>query len=456
MPKATGCVRCFVQVVALAAISVVLAAPAGASALPTPTLLATTGGSGDSTKTAVASDLYSLNPSTGAATSLGNTGYSIGALAQDPTTGVLYAASNHKSPGSPDTLLTLNPATGAATPIGQFGEFRVTDLAFDVTGQLYAWVETEDLFARIDKATGVVTTIGEGTGSAGSGLTFDASETLWFFGGGEEGPYYSVDPATGEVTERGELTPVDEEDASISAATTDCAQTTIYGSLNNFGEPPANLLTIDTATGQLVNKGSTVTSIDGLEWYCPLAFEFAVPAQKLGATATSVTLAVNRGPRIRGAASVGYVASGAGSANGTLAFPNTVTQQSLTLPITKDPTAGEARVLTVQLSNPSGGGTVGPAATVEIATTKPTLTVKGPKSTENSRPTFKIKSNQRPASFKCKLDKGKFKKCGKSGKKPKKFKTKALDPGKHKLVVQAVNGEGKKSKQVKKKFTILP
>src|SRR5262245_59121994 len=136
---------CSVRALLLAAISVTLLLPAAASALPAPTLLATTGGTGDSSVTAQPSNLYSLDPATGAATSLGNTGYAIGALAQDPTTGILYAASNHKSPIAPDTLLTLNPATGAATPIGPFGEFRVSDMTFDAAGQLYAWVETDDL-----------------------------------------------------------------------------------------------------------------------------------------------------------------------------------------------------------------------------------------------------------------------------------------------------------------------
>ncbi|HEX2393240.1 MAG TPA: hypothetical protein VHI77_10005 [Solirubrobacterales bacterium] len=61
-----------------------------------------------------------------------------------------------------------------------------------------------------------------------------------------------------------------------------------------------------------------------------------------------------------------------------------------------------------------------------------------------------------PARFRCKLDRGKFRGCGKNSKKGKKFKTPALKPGQHKLVVQVVNGAGLKSKPAKKTFTVLP
>ena len=53
---------------------------------------------------------------------------------------------------------------------------------------------------------------------------------------------------------------------------------------------------------------------------------------------------------------------------------------------------------------------------------------------------FKLRSAQLPARFRCKLDKGKFKGCGKNSKKGKKYKTPKLEPGKHKLVVQVVMG----------------
>lgn len=460
--------------VGLTALLVSLVVVSSAAALPAPSLFMTTGGIGNSSVTPPPSNLWQLDPNTGAAASVGNTGYAIGALAQDPTTGILYAASNNKSPIAPNTLLTINPANGVATAIGSLGEFRVSDMTFDATGKLVAWVEPDDVFAAIDKNTAAVTVIGpEELSTYGGGFAFDLNETLWLFGDGEgkgknennEGQYYTIDPLTGKATLRGKLTPLDENESAISAAAYDCARTTLYATVNNFGEPPANLVTINTATGGLTNKGSLPTGPDGLEWYCPLAFEFTTGPIKVAAKKQTLTLGVVRGPRIKGAASVNFATvSGSAKAGtdfvataGTLGFANNVGSGSVAVKIKSNPKAGKNRKFTVALSSPTAGGTVGAPLQVTILAAKPKpAKVKGPSQTSSDRPVFKLKSAQLPARFKCKLDNGKFKGCGKNSKKGKKYKTPELDPGKHTLKVQVVNGAGKKSKPARKVFTVLP
>ena len=445
---------------------VLLAFPAAASALPQPTLFETTGGTGDSKVVAPPSNLYSVDPATGAATSVGNTGYAITGLAQDPTTGVLYAVSNTKSPIAPLTLLTLNPATGAATPVGPLGpgEHRIADITFDSLGRLYGWDEVdEDDLASIDKRTGTVTVLPNPIETLGGASSFDRDDTFWNFAG-FEGEYQTIDVATGAATPRGTLIRLGDE-RSVSAAAWDCPRTTVYATLNNFGKPPASLVTIDTTTGALTNKGLTVTAADGLEWFCPLAFEFTKTSVKLAASGgrKALSVPVVRGPRIKGAATVAYAtrkgSAKAGvdfkAASGTLTFPNNVGEQSLQLVVRSDPKAGKNRKFTLELSSPSSGGSVGQPVTVTIATAKPRLKVVGPSRTAADRPTFKLRSNQLPARFRCKLDGGKFEGCGKNGKKGKRFKAPRLDPGSHSLVVQAVNSAGRKSKPVKTKFVVL-
>ncbi|MDQ3725855.1 MAG: hypothetical protein M3335_08225 [Actinomycetota bacterium] len=461
------------------AVSALLLAPAAASALPTPTLFLTTGGTGEgpgSSKVAPPSELWRIDPATGAATSAGNTGFAITGLAQDPTTGILYGVSNIKSPIAPLTLLMLNPATGAATVVGPLGtERKIADISFNSSGELFGWWdEPEDNLVRIDKATGAVTKIGDANISTyGSGSAFDRNDTLWLLGDGEgdptppagSGEYWTIDTTTGVPTSRGFLTPLTENEASLGAAAYDCARTTLYAALNNYGEPPAHLLTVDTTTGTLTNKGLTVTAADGLEWYCPLAFEFNSGPIKVAAKSQTLSLPVVRGPRIKGAANVNFttVPGSAKSgrdfvpAAGTLAFANNVADASLPVTIKRDPKAGKNRKFQIVLSAPSAGGTVGTPLLVTILAAKPKpAKVKGPKRTSAERPVFKLRSAQLPARFRCKLDKGKFKGCGKNSKKGKKYKTPELDPGKHKLVVQVVNGAGKKSKPVRKVFTVLP
>lgn len=461
--------------VGLTALLVSLGVVSSAAALPAPSLFLTTGGAGDSKVTPPPSNLWNVNPATGASFAVGNTGYAITGMAQDPTTGVLYAVSNFKSPNTPLALLTINPATGAATQIGTFGkEQKIADIAFNSIGQLFGWWdEPEDNLVSIDKLTGAVTKIGDaGISTYGSGSDFDINDTFWLLGEGEgeappneEGTYWTVDTATGVPTARGRLTPIDENESSISAASFDCARTTLYATVNNYGDPPANLVTVDLANGLLSNKGGVPIGADGLVWYCPLAFEFATGPVKVAAKKQTLTLPVIRGPRIKGAASVNF-ATVKGSAKagtdflataGTLGFANNASAGSVAVTIKSNPKAGKNRKFTVALSSPTAGGTVGAPLQITILAAKPKpAKVKGPSQTSSDRPVFRLKSAQLPARFRCKLDSGKFKGCGKNSKKGKKYKTPELDPGKHTLKVQVINGAGKKSKPAKKVFTVLP
>jgi hypothetical protein len=462
-------------VAALAATVALLALPAIAAALPQPTLFATTGGGGNSGAVSPPSNLYRVDPANGAMTPLGNTGYAITGLAQDPTTGILYGVSNNNSPIAPRTLLTIDPATGATTQVGPLG-LIIADITFDSQGRLFGWSEEEDNLASIDKTTGVATEFAANDLSTyGSGSAFDINDTYWLFGEGEggggpssgtAGGYHTIDTLTGKATFRGTLTPVlDANESPVSSAAFDCARTTLYATIQNYGKPPAYLTTIDTATGAVTNKGVTTTGADGLEWYCPLAFEFGSGPIKVAAKSQTLTLPVVRGPRIKGAASVNF-ATVPGSAQvgrdfvaaaGTLAFPNNVAGSSVAVTVKRDPKAGKNRKFQISLGTPSAGGTVGAPLQVTILAAKPQRAkIKGPKKTSAERPVFRLRAKQLPARFRCKLDKGKFKGCGKNSKKGKKFKTPKLDPGKHKLVVQVVNGAGKKSKPAKKVFTVLP
>jgi hypothetical protein len=469
----------FLSIHALVGLTAVLASlvlASSAAALPAPSLFLTTGGVGDSKITPPPSNLWSVDPATGVAVSVGNTGYAITGLAQDPTTGVLYAVSNFKSPTTPLALLTINPATGAATQIGTFGkEQRIADISFNSSGQLFGWWdEPEDNLVSIDKLTGVVTKIGDANISTyGSGSDFDINDTFWLLGEGEgeapppneEGTYWTVDTATGVPTERGQLTPIDENASSISAASFDCSRTTLYATVNNYGDPPANLVTVNLATGALSNKGGIPIGADGLAWYCPLAFEFTSGPIKVAAKKQTLTLPVVRGPRIKGAASVNFATvNGSAKAGtdfvasaGTLGFANNVSGGSVAVTIKGDPKAGKNRKFSVALSSPTAGGTVGAPLQITILAAKPKpAKVKGPSQTSSAQPVFRLKSSQLPARFKCKLDNGKFKGCGKNSKKGKKYRTPELDPGKHTLKVQVINGAGKKSKPAKKVFTVLP
>src|SRR5690348_15656458 len=166
-----------------------------------PVLFGATGAS--DTDTLPASNLYTLNPGTGAATSIGSIGKAITGLAFDDTTITLYGVTAGVSlDGTERQLLKINTATGASTVVGSLGTNEIEDIAFNGKGELFGWNETGDDLVKIDKATGAVTKAGEaGLGvTFGNGLAFNPQGQLFGFLDGDFGHVFRVDPGTGAVT----------------------------------------------------------------------------------------------------------------------------------------------------------------------------------------------------------------------------------------------------------------
>ena len=163
-------------------------------------------------------NLIRLNLSTGASTLVGNIrGFSVPSLAVDPTTGIMYAGGG----GGVPYIYTVDPVTGAATLVGDtgLGEVAVSGMDCSQDGTLYAAVNIvglggtgADHLATIDKATGAATVIGPFGSCTGSsctiegieGIAFDASGTLWgsHSARGAGGPpgLYLINPSTGAAT----------------------------------------------------------------------------------------------------------------------------------------------------------------------------------------------------------------------------------------------------------------
>lgn len=108
--------------------------------------------------------LFTINPVTGAGTSVGASGYAGGGngLAAQPGTGTLYA-----TPFDNQSLVTINPVTGLGTDVaGSAGNvsFRVNALDFHPeTGDLYGSYNSGGItyLVTIDLADGTTTQIGE-------------------------------------------------------------------------------------------------------------------------------------------------------------------------------------------------------------------------------------------------------------------------------------------------------
>jgi hypothetical protein len=226
------------------------------------------------TDTLPASNLYTINPDTGATTSVGSIGKAVTGLAFDGTDGTLYGVTaGVQLAGTTRDLLKINPATGASTVVGSMGVNEIEDIAVSPLGQLYGWNETGDDLYSISKATGAVTKVGEaGLGvTFGNGISFDRNGAFWGMLDGDFGHVFKIDPATGAVTTTAtRLTgsPI-KSGTQISSLDTACDGLTMYGVVNDFGGA-TNLVTIDLATGAITNKGASLTALDAIAWGgCP-------------------------------------------------------------------------------------------------------------------------------------------------------------------------------------------
>lgn len=142
--------------------------------------------------------LFTINPSTGAATTVGTGGTPVG-LADSPS-GTLYGV-------TVSNLYTVNTSSGATTSVGAFGTTFLGDAAaVSPTGQLYVVGATNfnstGLYS-VNTATGAATLIGDDgflvftiffSGNSLYGFTANSAT------GFSPGPIVSIDPTTGIAT----------------------------------------------------------------------------------------------------------------------------------------------------------------------------------------------------------------------------------------------------------------
>ncbi|MDJ0848631.1 MAG: hypothetical protein QNK04_09660 [Myxococcota bacterium] len=153
-------------------------------------------------------NLYTLNRSDGSATLVGPLGLRApeGGLIFQPGTGTLYGV--NASISTADELLTIDPTTGAATVVGDLGpEGRdPSGLAFHSDGRLFSVafknnMRADDQLITIDPDTAAVTPIGLlGTSVLAptvGGLAFGPGDSLYF---SDHFSLYSVDVDTGAAT----------------------------------------------------------------------------------------------------------------------------------------------------------------------------------------------------------------------------------------------------------------
>jgi IPTL-CTERM motif len=214
----------------------------------------------------VASNLFSIDPATGAGTVIGPIGFAVTGLALHPSSGVMYGVTSNNSPVCAACLITVNLTTGTGTLIGPLG-LIIAEVAFRADGTLFGWSESSDDLATINIATGAATTVSDsGLSTRGDGMVF-VGGTLYVMPENDDGGLYSINTASGLPTLVATLTgSASGGGLPVSAATTHPTTGVVFAASQNFGGPPAFLFTVNVATGAITNIGNTVTGIDALEF----------------------------------------------------------------------------------------------------------------------------------------------------------------------------------------------
>ncbi|GJL93159.1 MAG: hypothetical protein DHS20C04_28180 [Hyphococcus sp.] len=151
------------------------------------------------------SDLYLVDFDASTATLIGSTGRdNISGIAIQPGTGVLFGIDH-----ATDTLVTIDPATGAATTVGNLGASAFdVGLEFDAAGNLYMSSDTGGTgpdFYSVDTTTGAATLIGS-TGTGGIvGLALDSNNVMYGLADTSNDALYTIDLSTGVAALIGSL-----------------------------------------------------------------------------------------------------------------------------------------------------------------------------------------------------------------------------------------------------------
>ncbi len=230
------------------------------------------------------SDLLVIDPATGNVTDdVGQIGFSVTGLAEDPTTGVLYGVTGAQDLTNPGFLLTVDERTGAGTLIGDLlpaTSDPVADITFRSDGTLFGWSEHTDDLVTIDKATGAATVVGNAaTSTSGSGVAFGPTGTLFAAIKRDNGPLYTVNPATGAVTAGPTMTGT--RGNTVAALAFDSAGT-LFGVDSQSGGAGgfSKLMTINTTTGELGFRSGFVQALDAIEFVDTVARTITLNAPK--------------------------------------------------------------------------------------------------------------------------------------------------------------------------------
>ena len=233
-------------------------------------------------KTGLAGNLYIVDVTDASTTIVGPIGFALTGMAVSPS-GTIYgteAVASIQGGTGPAQLIMVDPQTGAGTVVGPLDDAMannfpaIAGLTF-VGSVLIGWTDgggpVGDQPVQIDITTGLVTPIGGGINSYGSGMATDRSGTVYVAPDGNDvtaggtAQLSTVDTATGAVTAGPVMTGGDPNLDAVNAMA--FHNGVLYAINNDENSNPATateFVAIDTATGVITRIGLLPTGVDAL------------------------------------------------------------------------------------------------------------------------------------------------------------------------------------------------
>lgn len=198
--------------------------------------------------------LYTINPLSGAATLVGDTGGSVSLSGLSFADGILYGTDIFGL----GPMARLDTMTGAGTPFSdQGGSINWHGLGSVEDGPLYTIDIDDGSILKSISTGGVITSIGSGAGIDGRGMAYDDGNGVLYATGGTS--LYSVDTGLGTSTIIGDM--------GLSTGLFGLAYDEMNGILYGNSGDTHNLYRIDVMTGAATLIGANgVDGIDGLAW----------------------------------------------------------------------------------------------------------------------------------------------------------------------------------------------
>jgi uncharacterized repeat protein (TIGR01451 family) len=238
-------------------------------------------------------NVYTVNTSTGVATSVGNLSFASAAIARQPSTGLIYYYA-YNATGGVYQVATWNPATGTNTTLSATVAVYLPRLAFRSDGVLYG-MDLNNVLYTLNTATGAIaSTVGTVTGGGlgtgfGGDMGFSPTGTLYL---AADTNLYTISGTTATlVGATGVATAI----AGLAFATNGL----LYASETTAGSSRIYTLSTTTGLGTLIgSSGAVLTDLGNLPAFADLAMtKTATSGFQVTKNATYNLSVKNNGPQ---------------------------------------------------------------------------------------------------------------------------------------------------------------